>query len=96
LVLTGLVFTPQTIYRAQTSHGRIAIRGFTGNLNRKPTVLVYDLKSGKKMLDCGTLFSNLAGVEHFILEKERIVFLERLCWPNSKTKGRVLTATFWV
>ena len=85
----------RSVYRAQISHGRIAIRGLIYDLKRKPDVKVYDPKTGNKLLECGSCFKDSNNVEQFVLFKEKIVFLERLQWPDKRTTGRIFIAKFW-
>ena len=69
---------------------RVAVMGFkirtTSNPGLSYDVLVFDVKTGEKMLDLGLhLGMSLSGA--FLLEKERI--LVQLC------QGPVLSLRFW-
>ena len=87
----------RSICKAQISHERIAVSGITtGNLRRKFDVFVFDLKTAAKLLQCSSLVDDLTVVEQFVLGKEKIVFLERLSWPEKGTKGKIFSAKFWL
>jgi len=84
------------IYEAQISHGRIAVRGIQNNLDRKFEIFVFDLKTGHKLLQSSSVVEDGMKVERFVLAKDRIIFLQKLNWPNEKTTGRIFVAKFWV
>lgn len=82
------------VYKAQISHGRIAIRCQSRDRQRKSDLCVFDLQSGKKLLQARSFLNTSNETEDFSLSKNRIVLLERGEWSDIGKYGKVFSIKY--
>lgn len=84
----------RTVFKVQFSHGRIAIRGQRREGLRKTDLYVFDLRSGKKLLQSRLMLNPWNDTEDFALAKDRVILLERGSWAENGKYGKLFSLKY--
>jgi hypothetical protein len=82
------------VYKVQFSHGRIAIRGQRREGLRKIDLYVFDIRSGKKLLQSRMFLNPWNDTEDFALAKDRVILLERGNWAETGMYGKMFSIKY--